>query len=79
MRTYLRKRDKRNEENKSLDVINEKEQEREMNRSMNLQAPRQAVGKIQEKEEKTIKAAARQMWKTEKKARRGTAFIKSLT
>lgn len=79
MRTYLRKRDKRNEEKGSHEVINEKEEERGMNRSMNLQAPRQVVGKTREKEEKTRKAAARQMWKTEKRARRRTAFIKSLT
>jgi hypothetical protein len=75
MRTYLRKRDKRNEEERSLEAV----KEGEMKVSMNLQAPSIEVLKIREKEEKTRKAAARQMWKPEKKARRRTTFTKSLT
>lgn len=78
MRTYLHKRDKRDEEKRSLEVIKEEEQERKMNRSMNLQAPRQEVFK-NKREEMIRKATARQMWKTEKKAGRRTTFTKSLT
>jgi hypothetical protein len=75
MKTYLIKREKRNEEKQSPGFIKGVD----ASISMNLQASSQEALRTLEKEEKTRKATARQMWKPEKKSKRRTTFIKSLT
>lgn len=73
MKTYLIKREKRDEEKQSLGALKGED----AGHPMILQAPSQEVLKNIEKGEKTRKAAARQMWKKDDKTRRRTTFIKS--